>query len=574
VIRDVRADAVSPAWMQERLRRAGLRPINAIVDVTNYVMLDLGQPMHAYDLAGIDRGIVVRRARAGESLRLLDGREVALEEDVLVIADHSKTIGLAGVMGGEHSGIGPTTSDVLLEVAYFTPEAVAGRGRRYGLVTDASQRFERGVDPAGQERAVERATALLIACAGGVPGPTQVDEAAPRAAARKAVEFRPDRARTVIGAVIEDGVMSTILTALGMRVDSRESTWTVTPPSWRFDITIEDDLIEEVARIHGYDNVPETPLPIRSVMRPATEHRIPGDHLADALVQRGYSEAITYSFVDPAMQQLIDPGVAALKLANPISADLAVMRTSLWPGLIRAVAENQRRQQSRVRLFESATKFVVRRDSHDEVECIAGIAAGPESSEQWGVKSRAVDFFDVAGDVEALLVHAKAKGALTMVPDAHPALHPGQSARIHIDGQAVGWIGRLHPDVERAADLTYSALVFEIETADALRAPVPQLSEVSRYPAVRRDLAVVVEATIPVGGLVERVRSSAGAQATEVVVFDIYRGAGIPDGFRSVAIGLNLQDVSRTLTDDDADAVVARVVADLKREFNATIRDK
>jgi phenylalanyl-tRNA synthetase beta chain len=575
VIRGVRADTVSPAWLQERLRRAGLRPINAIVDVTNYVMLDLGQPLHAYDRAEIDSGIVVRRAQAGESLVLLDGRTIAMDEDVLVIADHSKVLGLAGVMGGEHSGIGPATRDVLLEVAYFDPAVIAGRGRRYGLVTDASQRFERGVDPAGQERALQRATQLLLELAGGTAGPLNVVEAVPRPPVRPPVPFRPERATRVIGALIESASMQRILCSLGMHVDARETTWQVAPPSWRFDIAIEEDLIEEVARIHGFENVPETPLAILSTMRPATEHSVPIDRLKDTLANRGYFEAVTYSFVDPDVQKLFDPdGANPLVLANPISADLAVMRTSLWPGLVRAAVENQRRQQSRVRLFEFATKFVAHEGRLAEVECIGGIATGPALPEQWGETARPVDFFDVRADLEAMLIGTRALDEFRWVPAAHPALHPGQTARLLLGDAPIGWLGRLHPEVEKALDLTYSGVVFEIETASACASTVPEYREVSRFPGARRDVAVVVAADIAVARLVEQARQSAGPLATGVEVFDIYPGPGIPNGLRSVAIGLNLQDVSRTLTDDDADAVVAQVVADLKREFNATIRDK
>jgi phenylalanyl-tRNA synthetase beta chain len=575
VIRGVRADAASPAWLQERLRRAGLRPINAIVDVTNYVMLDLGQPMHAYDRAEIDGGIVVRRAQAGESLELLDGRTIVMDEDVLVIADHGKVLGLAGVMGGKHSGIGPATRDVLLEVAYFDPPVIAGRGRRYGLVTDASQRFERGVDPAGQERAIQRATQLLLELAGGTAGPMHVVEAQPRPLARPPVPFRPERANRVIGALVEGAAMQRILRSLGMHVDARESTWQVTPPSWRFDIAIEEDLIEEVARIHGFENVPETPLAIRSAMRPATEHRVPVDRLKDTLANRGYFEAVTYSFVDPDVQKLFDPGETnPLTLSNPISADLAVMRSSLWPGLVRAAVENQRRQQPRVRLFEFASKFVTRDGKLAEIECIGGIATGPALPEQWGEKARSVDFYDVRADIEAMLVGTRALDDFSWVPAAHPALHPGQSARLLRGDRPVGWLGRLHPELERSLDLTYSGIVFEIETGEACAATVPEHREVSRFPAVRRDLAVVVATDVPVARIVARARQSAGSLATSVEIFDIYQGSGIPAGSRSVAIGLNLQDLSRTLTDDDADAVVAQVVADLKREFNATIRDK
>ena len=320
-------------------------------------MLELGQPMHAYDLREIDRAIVVRRAQAGEPLKLLDGRDVTLDESILVIADRSKPIGMAGVMGGEHSGIGDDTTDVLLEVAYFQPEAIAGRGRRFGLVTDASQRFERGVDPTLQERALERATRLLCDCAGGEPGPAQLTELRDELPARKPVRLRPERARMVIGADISDAQMQSILIGLGMRVTAGPAAWEVVPPSWRFDVAIEEDLIEEVARIHGFDRIPEAIQPARQAMPALTETRVAVDAAADVLVQRGYFEAITYSFVEPGLQQAFCPDERALTLTNPISADLAAMRLSLWPGLVAALQANQRRQQSRVRLFESGRTF-------------------------------------------------------------------------------------------------------------------------------------------------------------------------------------------------------------------------
>ena len=574
VIRGVRADAQAPMWMRERLRRAGLRPLGAVVDVTNYVMLELGQPMHAYDLRELAGGIVVRRARAGETLRLLDGREVTMDESVLVIADHAKPLGLAGVMGGDHSGIGDDTTDVLLEVAFFHPAAIAGRGRRYGLVTDASQRFERGVDPTLQERAIERATGLLLACAGGVPGPTVVTELAGELPCRAEVSFRPSRARRVIGAEIDDAEMERLLRQLGMQVEQGGAAWRVSPPAWRFDVAIEEDLIEEVARIHGFDRIPETD-PATPLAIPAMpEARVPLETVADLLVQRGYYEAITYSFVDPQLQAVLCPGEPALELANPISADLAAMRVSLWPGLVRALLENQRRQQPRVRLFELGRKFRVTGAALEEIPVLAGIAAGPALPEQWGAPAGAVDFFDVRADLEALLRATGAADAFSFVPDRHPALHPGQTARICRGGQPVGWIGRLHPEVARRLELTYSGLVFEIETESGLAAKVPGFTEISRFPGVRRDLAIVVAEPVPVQALLDTVRTSAGALLTGLVVFDIYRGKGIAEGFKSVAIGLNLQDISRTLTDLETDAVVAQVVKDLEREHSATIRDK
>jgi phenylalanyl-tRNA synthetase beta chain len=574
VIRDVRADAQSPLWMRERLRRAGLRPISAIVDVTNYVMLELGQPMHAYDLRELEGGIVVRRARAGETLKLLDGREVTLDETVMVIADHARLLALAGVMGGEHSGISETTTDVLLEVAFFLPDAVAGRGRRYGLVTDASQRFERGVDCTLQERAAERATQLLLECAGGVPGPVEVTELPGELPRRSPVKFRPARARTVIGAPVSDDEMASILERLGMGVRRAASVWEVVGPSWRFDIGIEEDLIEEVARVYGFNRIPETDPAVRQAMPALTETRVAVEVAADLLVQRGYYEAITYSFVDPALQAMFCPGEPALELANPIAADLAAMRVSLWPGLAKALRENQRRQQSRVRLFEVGRKFSVADAKLVEIPVVAGLAAGAARPEQWGDKAVAVDFHDVKADVEALLRVTGAADEFRFVAGQHPALHPGQTARILRDGRPVGWLGRLHPELERTLDLTYSAIVFEIETDSGLVARVPQHREISRFPAVRRDIAVIVDEAVAVQALLDTIRAGAGALLTDLVVFDIYRGAGITAGRKSVAMGLNLQDISRTLTDDESDAVVARVVSDLEREHSATIRDK
>jgi phenylalanyl-tRNA synthetase beta chain len=576
VIRGLDPQAQSPGWMQERLRRAGLRPISAAVDVTNYVMLELGQPMHAYDLRELAGGIVVRRARAGEMLKLLDGREITMDESVLLIADHDKALGLAGVMGGDHSGIGDDTTDVLLEVAFFLPDAIAGRGRRYGLVTDASQRFERGVDPTLQERAIERATALLCACAGGTPGPTQLTELKGEIPQPVPVPLRPERARRVIGADIDDASIESLLTGLGMQVERGVSAWRVTPPTWRFDIAIEEDLIEEIARTHGFDRIPETVQPARQPIPAVTETRIDGDTAADLLVQRGYFEAITYSFIEPGQHELFAPGAPSLTLSNPISAELATMRASLWPGLAAALAANQRRQQPRVRLFEVGRKFVVARDDGalHEIPVIAGVAAGSALPEQWGAPRSAVDFFDVRADLEALLRATGAADEFRFVPGQHAALHPGQTAEIRRGDAHAGWLGRLHPDVERRLDLTYSAIVFELEIETALAARVPHFHEVSRFPAVRRDLAIVVDEAVPVQKLLDCVQNAAGTVLRDTTVFDVYRGAGIESGRKSVAIGLNLQDVSRTLTDDETDAIVARVVSDLERECSAAIRDR
>jgi phenylalanyl-tRNA synthetase beta chain len=399
-------------------------------------------------------------------------------------------------------------------------------------------------------------------------------ESAPDLPRRGEVTFRPARARRVIGADIGDEEIRGILRRLGMETEGRGDGWRVSAPPWRFDIAIEEDLIEEVARVHGFERIPEmdpaTPLAISAI----SEGKITPESIADLLVQRGYFEAITYSFVDPTLQGVLCPGEAALALANPISADLAAMRVSLWPGLVRALIENQRRQQGRVRLFEIGRKFRLHEGSLTEIGAVAGIAAGPTLPEQWGAPASAVDFYDVRSDVEALLRQSGTVGSFSFVPAQHAALHPGQTARILRDGQPVGWIGRLHPEVERTLEFTYSAVVFEMETESGLAAVLPRHAELSRFPAVRRDLAVVVAESIPVQALLEVVRRSAGTLLTGLVVFDIYRGKGITEGFKSVAIGLNLQDISRTLTDVETDAVVARVVADLQREHSATIRDQ
>jgi|HigsolmetaAR202D_1030399.scaffolds.fasta_scaffold04440_3 phenylalanyl-tRNA synthetase beta chain len=572
VLRGVNGNAASPFWMQERLRRAGLRPINAIVDVTNYVMLELGQPMHAYDLNRLHGAIVVRFAREGETLQLLDGRTVELKPDVLVIADERGPLGIAGVMGGEDSGISSATTDVFLEVAFFDPNTIAGRGRRYGLVTDASQRFERGVDPLLQERAIERATELLLACAGGQAGPTVVHGlASPRSV--EPVRLRHDRIQKVLGAEIPANTVADLLGRLGMKLESSTGDaqqWRVTPPSWRFDIGLEEDLIEEVARLYGYDNIPEQTAQIEQVLTQWSERRVRNERAADLLVDRGYQEAITYSFTDANWQSILLPD-AALPLANPISAELGVMRLSLWPGLLHVLRENQRRQQQRVRLFEIGRRY----DSNgSETEVIAGVAAGDALPEQWGSESRELDFFDVKADVEALLTLAGERSKVRFVAESHPALHPGQCARIWRDDRPAGWIGALHPAHAARMDLTYPVFVFEIETETAFAAELPEFREISKYPAIRRDIAVIVDEALAADPLIATVREGGGELLKVVSVLSVYRGPQIQKGMKSIALGLQLQDTSRTLTDQEADAVVARVVERLAKQHGAAIRDK
>ena len=573
VVKGVDPSAPTPLWMRERLRRAGLRSLGPLVDVTNYVMLELGQPMHAYDLRQLDGRIDVRFARPGEQLELLDGSLIALEPDMLVIADASAPVGLAGIMGGKKSGIAPDTTDVFLESAWFAPDAIAGRGRRFGVLTDASQRFERGVDPNGQARALERASSLLCAIAGGTPGPAEVATEAAHLPVRAPIRLRRSYLDRLIGIEVPAAQVAAILTALGLHVVEAGSDWIATPPSWRFDLAQEADLVEEVARVYGYNEIPEIDAPMPQRPSAVPEGRVPAERLALSLVERGYSEAINYTFVDPTVQQRLHPGVRALKLANPISAELAEMRVSLWPGLVKALGENARRQQTRVRLFEHGAKFVPQVAEFKEIDCIAGIAWGAALPEQWGVPRGGADFYDLKADVEALLATSGEPASFRFVAESLPCLHPGRSARIYRGTRACGWIGELHPEVARSLELSPAPFLFELELDITSAAPLPHAEELSRFPAVRRDLAAVVDEVSTFSQLRESVTVAASSLLRELKVFDVYRGQGIETGRKSVALGLILQDKSKTLTDADVDAVMTAVRERLQQDLNATFRD-
>jgi phenylalanyl-tRNA synthetase beta chain len=587
VIRGVDNRASTPQWMRERLRRAGLRSINPIVDATNYVMLDLGQPMHAYDVARLRGDIHVRLAVAGESLELLDGRQVSLESDILVIADEAGAVGVAGIMGGERTAVSADTTDVYLEVAYFSPQAIAGRPRRLAAQTDASQRFERGVDPAGQERALERATELVEDMAGGSAGPAVLTQASEHLPHRHPVRLRRARIERLLGAPVAPERAEAILGALGMRLSGTADGWEVTPPSHRFDIGIEADLIEEVARIEGFAAFGELDADAAQRFGTLPDSIAPESAVLESLAARGYHEAISYAFVDPALQSKLFPEREALALANPIASDLAVMRVSLWPGLLRAALENQRRQQDRVRLFEHGTRFDVVQGVLREVDSLAGLAAGLRLPEQWGSPPGArvaVDFFDVKADVQALLGATGAAAEFVFQGAELSCLHPGRSARIlrrparetgaeSSQGQLVGWIGELHPRVVRELGLTGPPTLFELDWQAALRIERLRAREISRYPRVRRDIAVIVDEAVTFGALRDRVTLAAASLLREVHIFDVYRGGGVEEGRKSVALGLIFQDFSRTLTDEDVDRAVTSVVADLHATLGARIRE-
>ncbi|MEZ5488469.1 MAG: phenylalanine--tRNA ligase subunit beta [Steroidobacteraceae bacterium] len=563
----------SPLWLRERLRRSGVRAISPVVDVTNYVLLELGQPMHAYDHDRLQQSIHVRHANEGEPLELLDGRRVELASDMLVIADAAGPVGLAGIMGGARSAVQDTTTRVFLEAAYFAPQAIAGRARRLGLSTDASQRFERGVDPRIGQRAMERATELLVAIAGGEPGPIVVTEEAGLLPVRTAVPLRRERLQRLLGTLPDDGVIERLLQGLGMTVVRDEQGFTVTPPSHRFDIAIEPDLIEEVARLIGYDTIPEAAPTRTQNLRPRSETAIDEQRVLDALAARGYHEIVSFAFVDPALQQRLYPQLEGATLANPIASDLAVMRLSLWPGLLRAIRENQHRQQDRLRICEHGVVFQPGTDGVREVTMLAAAFTGPRLPEQWGAARETTDFYDLKGDLEAVLASTGRAAAFSFIASTHPCLHPGRTARVLRDGQPVGWLGELHPELVAALDLTYAPQLFELEYNIALRVEVPAYTEVSRFPRVRRDLALLVDEALPFSAIRERVTSVAAGLLKGLRVFDEYRGTGIEPGRKSIALGLIFQDNSRTLTDEDIARVMAAIRDDLSASVKARIRE-
>jgi phenylalanyl-tRNA synthetase beta chain len=580
VIRGVRPDAQSPAWLRERLRRVGINSISAIVDVTNYVMTEMGQPLHAYDLAKLRNGITVRAAKAKERITLLDDKEYELDSEFLVIADASGAIGLAGIMGGRATAISDATTEVLLESAHFVPDAVAGRPRRLGLFTDAAQRFERGVDPTLGAQAIERATALLMSCAGGVPGPVQVTRGQSSAALEAGtwVGLRRERVTRLLGAPVPDDEIHAVLSAISGRVEVTAEGWRVQKPAHRFDIRIEADLIEEVARLRGFDRIAEIHATAPQIVGPSTEARVANERLLFAMADRGYREIISYAFVDPLLQQQLFPDAPSLKITNPIAADLSEMRISLWPGLVHACRENLRRQQTRVRLFEVGSKFVVQKtgqgDQLQEIETLAAIATGARWAEQWGATREAIDFFDVKADVANMLRLTGCEEDFRFEPEALEVLRPGRAARIYRGDKAVGWLGEMHPQVVKALNLPVTAYLFELEIQVAFSAKVLEFKKISKFPSVRRDLAIVVDESLPLAVLQENVTVSASGLLSELRVFDVYRGPGIETGRKSIALGLILQDSSRTLTDVDADAVVTAVVARLRDVLSATIRDQ
>ena len=573
VIRNVDLSRPTPLWMVERLRRSDVRAIDPAVDVTNYVMLELGQPMHAFDLAEIKGGIRVRMAEPGEKLVLLDGQEVTLRPDTLVIADHERALAIAGVMGGEHSGVAAGTRDLFLESAFFDTIAIAGKARSYGLHTDASHRFERGVDSQLAREAMERATALLLEIVGGEPGPIVEAVSAADLPQLAPVTLRAERIEQMLGLELPVAEVERLLVALGLKVAaSGAGQWQVEIPSHRFDLSIEVDLIEELARLYGYNRLPVRYPQARLAPQPQSETRADRGQLARLLVARGYQEAVTFSFIDPKWFELFHPGVAPLTLANPISADLAAMRASLWPGLVKALQHNLNRQQSRVRLFESGLRFVGQLDELKQEAMLAGVLCGSRLPEAWANGREAVDFYDLKADVEALLNYGGAGTAFSFVAGEHPALHPGQTARIERDGQLVGYMGALHPELAKTLGLDQPVFLFELVLAEVAAGRLPQFRELSRFPEVRRDLALLVGREVSAESMLAEIRAQAGEYLTDLRLFDVYQGKGIDPLSKSLAVGLTWQHPSRTLNDEEVNENLQRIIASLGERFQATLR--
>jgi phenylalanyl-tRNA synthetase beta chain len=572
VIEGVQAATSTPLWMAERLRRSGIRPISLLVDVTQYVMLELGQPLHAFDRDTLHGPVGVRAARADERLKLLDESEVELDPGFLVITDADRPVALAGVMGGFDTRVTVDTRNVFLESAHFAPSAIIGRARRLGMHTDASHRFERGVDPALPRQALERATALILEIAGGHAGPVTEAALTEHLPAPAPVRLRRARLARVLGVQIADLEVARILRALGMQAEYDSEGWTVTPPSRRFDIAIEEDLIEEIVRIHGYEAIP-TSTPTGAIpLVMASETRISDGELRRAAAGRGYRETICFAFVEAALLErwgLLEGSVA---LANPLSAELAVMRTALLPGLVQAAARNLDRQDLRPRLFELGRVFRAGAQGPQETLRLAAVASGRAEAEQWGLGAREIDFFDLKGDLESLLGLAGDPRRVRLVPTTAAWLHPGRGADVWLDERCVGQIGFLNPRLARALDLNTEMAVFELDLEPLMARELPRAGAISRFPAVRRDISLLVAEQHPWSALEAALKKALEGRVQAVLLFDQYQGKGVEPGYRSLAIGLILQDVSRTLTDQDGDRASADAVVALAQEFGATLR--
>ncbi|WP_342146552.1 phenylalanine--tRNA ligase subunit beta [Rickettsiella endosymbiont of Aleochara curtula] len=570
IIRNINTQAKTPLWMQERLRRSGVRSIHPVVDVTNYVMLEVGQPLHAFDLKQLTDEVNVRLAHPEESVTLLDGKNIVLDGNTLVIADKNQVQAIAGVMGAAHSAVSDETQDVFLESAYFSPARLAGRARQYGLSSDSAYRFERGVDPAITVSALERATQLLFEIVGGQVGPITHVQAATKPLA--SIKFRPAHLKKFLGFSLDEEKIATIFASLGIHVQHKATEeWQVTPPTWRFDLSLAVDLIEELARIQGYQHIPvklpNTPL----TFLPQPETQLSLTRLQDLLIARGYRETINYSFTAPKLQQSIVPHLEALSLLNPISSELSVMRTSLWPGLLNSLRYNQQRQQLSCRLFESGVCFHNHSGKLEQQEYLAAVASGECLPEQWGVASTPLDFFSMKSDLEALL-SLTAKNDIQFVPGTHPALHPGQSSDLQQAGKIIGYFGALHPKIITELDLIGPIYCFELKTSAISQRHLPQFKAYSKFPMVRRDISFWVDDKYPASTILQAVKHESGECLHQSFLFDVYFAEQEPQK-RSLALALCWQHPTRTLVDVEVDELMQKVTAHLKQSFAIQIRE-
>lgn len=579
VIRGIDGQLQTPIWMAERLRRCGVRPISPVVDITNYVMLELGQPMHAFDQAKISGGIVVRPAQAGETLKLLDASVAKLDAETLVIADQNTPLAIAGVMGGLDSSIGDETTDIILEAAHFTRKSAAGCARRYGLHTESSHRFERGVDPALPAIAMQRATQLVLEICGGQAGPMCEQVIEEHLPAEKAVEVRLARLEQLLGMALSRGEVNRVLLRIAERVQDTTTGWRVTPPSYRFDIEYEADLVEEVARVKGYDCIPTAIPRIAPRGTAGSEARVSQRTVRQSMVARDYREAITYSFIDPAANALVS-SETPVRLENPLADNMSVMRSSVLPGLLQAAKFNHNRQHERIRLFElGATYHIAQSGQPDlstgfiEIPRLAAIVTGPRHTQQWGKSNnRPVDFFDLKADLSALLSLTGSKEAFIFKEFEHIALHPGQGSKVYIGNIEIGILGRLHPKLEHQYGFSDEVYVVEIDLQKALTAQIPEYRGVSKYPSIRRDLSLVVASELPAASLVSVSQACLGETLKQANVFDVYQGDRVKHGYKSVSLSLTLQNWDRTLTDEEAEGLVETLLIALKKEFSAELR--
>ncbi|MCO6537278.1 MAG: phenylalanine--tRNA ligase subunit beta [Gilliamella sp.] len=576
VIKNINVNAQTPLWMKEKLRRGGIRSIDAVVDITNFVLLEIGHPMHAFDLSQIEKGIIVRYASKDEKLTLLNGNDVKLNDKTLVIADHQKILALAGIMGGEKSGVTQTTKDIFLEAAFFNPLVITGKAREYGLHTESSHRYERGVDPFLQFTAMERASQLLIDICGGEAGPIIDVTHEAELPAQATIQLRRNKIDRIIGYTIETQKITDILIRLGCEVEYKDNVWIVKSPSWRFDLQIEEDLVEEVARIYGYNNIPNANLKIESVMKPKPESQIPLRRVKDLLVDRGFQEAVTYSFVDPKVQRILYPEHPEIKLPNPISSEMSVMRLSLWSGLLDVILYNQNRQQTRARLFETGLRFIPDENCEFGVRqelMLAGIVTGNLYEEHWQLPKKNVDFYDLKGDLESIFSLLGCGDQIQFKKSELPALHPGQSAAIYLNDELLGHLGVLHPEIEKKLSLNSKTLVFEINLAKISKKEVPVAQDLSKYPSNKRDIAIIVSNTIPAADIILECKKAGGEQLIKVTLFDVYQGENIKEDQKSIAISLILQDKSRTLEEEDITNIVSKCVTALQNRFKALLRE-